>query len=1003
MEILVQTLKEKQEQDDKYNPAEGRYGDHDDLGVHPERREAEVDDLEKLYNAESREDSEKNTSPGSKSVNQEKSALSKDEPENEEGSKATQEKPRKVRITKKQAAAGGGAAGLLIGGGVGFFVFMSGPLQFIQFSQLLSQFHFSNSERFGNSRTAKIFRYATGRKKGNQNYNMSRLGNKVAIHYEKKLSKAGIEIEYNEKAGRVNKINIDPETPEGKRLIANIEADSGVNLPKDPKSGGKVHLDLATDSSEVSSAKLRRQAVNGAVDAMEMNGVSSALAKRMLKVRSGVNFHPLKNLARSVDERTNLKFKEWKEKIQDEKAQKIQEGSKPPDDIKTSSGKEDPENPPSEQEKVQAGELDNEIKEAQAIARDTSVDVKTRASSIKAKLGWGIGATAVLGIFCGLDAIGDQVSALQEENIIQPLIRTGMDINITGEQIKSGQDTNMEEIGAMSDKLYDKKTNTSWMSAESIQTELGHPGVGTKMDDATKPGKERPAFFEVINNITGVPGISQACSAMSSVVGSFLVTAGGLAVSFTGIGGLALQVGSEVVQQVASNAFMDDLVRALAGPAISIAKATGGTLGNYANFGAFLANNNTMAGMGGRSLTPSESIALANETRNEILQQNKQKTLYARIFDVKDANSLISKGVIQNTSLYDSQTAIASIVQSPLHFIRNISSSIIRLNPKVSAQTSVYDYGVEEIGFSISERESSMVDDPYANADIVEPHLAELNEKYGKVCFGTTIEPSTGKITYEKAPSYSDREKNKNICGSSNKDEMFLRYRMFVADNITINSIACYESIDETSCQNIALENKTSTSTNTTPVASSNSTCAEGSRSIGQVDGYANGTKQVITLCAIDELPIQAIDGDSAESIPRSKYYINGAENKAIVSSSISSQIVAMVRKARSEGVNLVAISSFRTNEHQTEACKPRGGKCGNSGYNMPGMSVHQSGEAIDFLDSNRNSTANCRNNMMGERCVGTDPTWNWLSKNAESFGLKQLPKESWHWSTSGN
>ncbi len=28
-------------------------GSHDDLGVHPERREAEVDDLENLYNAES--------------------------------------------------------------------------------------------------------------------------------------------------------------------------------------------------------------------------------------------------------------------------------------------------------------------------------------------------------------------------------------------------------------------------------------------------------------------------------------------------------------------------------------------------------------------------------------------------------------------------------------------------------------------------------------------------------------------------------------------------------------------------------------------------------------------------------------------------------------------------------------------------------------------------------------------------------------------------------------
>ncbi len=181
------------------------------------------------------------------------------------------------------------------------------------------------------------------------------------------------------------------------------------------------------------------------------------------------------------------------------------------------------------------------------------------------------------------------------------------------------------------------------------------------------------------------------------------------------------------------------------------------------------------------------------------------------------------------------------------------------------------------------------------------------------------------------------------------------------------------------------------------------SQCAAGSESVGQHQAYFNGTAKQITLCAINDLPIQQLDGDSAESIPGSSYYIQGANKRALVSSTISDKIVAMVQKAKADGTPLTAISSFRTNQHQTAACgRVSQNRCSNGGYALPGFSAHQSGEAIDFLDSNRNSTANCRNSMQGSRCVGTDAVWKWLNANAVNFGLKQLPSESWHWSTSG-
>jgi Lysozyme like domain/D-alanyl-D-alanine carboxypeptidase len=56
----------------------------------------------------------------------------------------------------------------------------------------------------------------------------------------------------------------------------------------------------------------------------------------------------------------------------------------------------------------------------------------------------------------------------------------------------------------------------------------------------------------------------------------------------------------------------------------------------------------------------------------------------------------------------------------------------------------------------------------------------------------------------------------------------------------------------------------------------------------------------------------------------------------------------------------------------------------------IPGKSQHEWGLAIDFTN--------------GGHTIGshTDPTWQWLSAHAGSYGLRNLPSEPWHWSTTG-
>jgi hypothetical protein len=55
----------------------------------------------------------------------------------------------------------------------------------------------------------------------------------------------------------------------------------------------------------------------------------------------------------------------------------------------------------------------------------------------------------------------------------------------------------------------------------------------------------------------------------------------------------------------------------------------------------------------------------------------------------------------------------------------------------------------------------------------------------------------------------------------------------------------------------------------------------------------------------------------------------------------------------------------------------------------VPGQSMHEQGLAIDFT---------CAGTLVTRR----DPCYRWLTDNASSFGLYNLPSEPWHWSVNG-
>ena len=99
------------------------------------------------------------------------------------------------------------------------------------------------------------------------------------------------------------------------------------------------------------------------------------------------------------------------------------------------------------------------------------------------------------------------------------------------------------------------------------------------------------------------------------------------------------------------------------------------------------------------------------------------------------------------------------------------------------------------------------------------------------------------------------------------------------------------------------------------------------------------------------------------------------------VDASIAGNVRAMIEAARRDGVELKITSAHRSRQQQEVLYQKYLNGTGNLAA-KPGTSNHEGGLAIDFTN--------------------TPGAHAWLAKNAGRFGLKNLPGEPWHYSTTG-
>lgn len=887
---------------------------------------------------------------------------------------------RGFRLTKKQGITGG-IVGLIVGLALSITSFLTGPLQIVHISSLLRNFHFSSSEYASNSRVGRMFEYIRTTRDPSKR-NVSFLMENVTDRHRNNLAARGITMDFDTPAGgssrRISGLTIDPNTPEGSRTIQQLQSADFGNFTNTPD--GKVHFEFRnTDPGDREGTRRRREALKIAANTGERGVISNAISKRLLIHRAGVDFHPLRNMRRTLGE----SMADYRIRAKESRAERHRSGQIVPNtrlEGVTNNPEGEPVSDPTSVDAAEGNDIADQAKAAKSPR--ARLDIAKRLAG---------GGAAVVGALCMVRNIGDGIVDYQHANIVMPMMRMSMGIITTGSQVMTGQNVNMEELGAVVSDFYDEETGSSIMAGRAMQASARQPLTGP--DAPIKPSDDivnnKPELFNIVE---GVPGLNAACGVQDGIMNTISgIPIVGSAVSAVesmaswGIDAALSTVG------LSMDGLMEMVVSTLAGDIVD-PYAQGATLGNYVALGSRLSANDSSIAAGGARLSPVAEAEVRDLRFKEIKEGFQAKSLFARIFDVKDVSSLVSQIAITSSAqgLGSSGIKNLSTLLNPVFVFNSLSNVSSLVFARAGAQQShtSYEWGVPAYGFTASELDDERFANPYEVAewvDGVDGRLQSLNERYGK-CFGTTIDPSTFRLNQQQTPTFETL--NSGDCTSSSIEKQY--YRFYLLDTITAKSLACYEGVDDSSCTELGFGGQLTADTpqsaqpSTAVVGSTSETpCAPGTEDMGTETGYSGGNAYSIRLCAIPGF----ISGNE-----------EGNGNLVRVNSTVSGNWLELYRKSQEQGINLNARGSFRSMERQEYFWGCYQSKRCNGGNQAarPGWSNHQMGFSVDIaMDASGLSVANC------EARRSSYPIYRFLAENAPPLGIQaDVSSECWHWTS---
>lgn len=407
----------------------------------------------------------------------------------------------------------------------------------------------------------------------------------------------------------------------------------------------------------------------------------------------------------------------------------------------------------------------------------------------------------------------------------------------------------------------------------------------------------------------------------------------------------------------------------------------GARMANMAAAGADVTSNRLVRDtLGGTVATPEEVTMIRNRYIAEQKAKLQESSLYARMFSKDTPYSLVSRLAVRLPSREpeDIMVAVAKSIAQPLD---QVDSSIARVGEKQAFASDVMiakAFGVTQYKAPAAPKHPGQY--------FKDNCLQRYDETTGQLDSSeflnnqTTTDPITGE----------QMNTTENTCA--------LVHAAFgalggMSEGFKIPEDTSQSGGGGTNDTGDLFGDSTGTQCYNDPA-----TPDEDTIDLGTQDGYHEGKKIPIRVCAISTIKSQA-----GESNPNDTYYIPKADGLAILNSKLSKAAYELGRDmTKAHGSTPVLISAFRSMPKQENLCAAHHG-CRNGDFTFvaqPGHSNHQMGLALDFQEpSNRAKTSSCT----GRATEPGSRVWSWLEANARRYGgLQQYAAEAWHWDPLG-
>lgn len=695
---------------------------------------------------------------------------------------------------RKKLLVGGIAASLL---GYGSFFFLVPPIQFVQLGEILGK-----SDRNNQSSIAKRINDFMGRRRyiRSSRIGETRVGHfgskRVAI-WEQKAAEVGWKLDTSkEQVGRYTLVvdpDLDPKIPkaaiEAQRQF--IEArlnEAGIEVErvyKDPGNPRGILVDV--DSTKVRNARQIPDFMQERIgrESTKLGRFADWIGRRNMKKFMGLDslLHPVKNLESKLTRKADRAIDNFFENRRQARLERAGENK--------------------------SSRVSTKLK---GIFSDTKGRISDAISSHRLAID---SVLFIAGAACAFRGVADDIALLNYAGIVGPSAIESTSRQSLGDQVKSGQDISIGQLGDEAETFIDDNGMTIWDGKALNALASDSSGKGEEIDLDYQQAFAGDTTGDNIRETLDKYGATEYLCSPGGLIAQFVANVAVLV--FTGPPGYTAKAAqfsrSTVGTMAVFNLIHSFLVKELREDAIkSFAGPQGGNLLAY---GARQAANIGARSMGGVAIPNTETVTLLDSAQEIYDQEFQQKSLWAQLFDIKDFRSAsgrvvakIGSNPVQNVA----ESAFALV--NPQNILGSMASIV---NPKTVAQTDDYNWEFPIYGIPDSILDDPNYNDPYFNAekasDIFGGTLGSSYIDKARKCFGVDIKKdSDGRWDSTAVEDVNTAERAYTEANCSDlSDESWIRTSLFIFDTAVISEVECYEG-DEAMCKKFGIGSAQSSS-----------------------------------------------------------------------------------------------------------------------------------------------------------------------------------------------